>query len=174
MYIFEPRYRTMLRYALENDRIFCVAMRRGEDEEGWDNIASIATAGMVRACVRNPDGTSHLLLQGLRRVRLTAWDTESEFPLADVEWLQTEVRDPQHCKDVAGGLVRSACALAETHGTLCQQLRDHLASLPDPEPVADIVAYNFIRCPNRLQEIVECPVLDDRLRIVGEELRKLA
>lgn len=174
LYIFEPRYRKMLRHALEGDRIFCVAMRRGDEEDGWDNVAPIATAGMVRACVRNPDGTSHLLLQGLRRARLGAWDPTSEFPLADVEWLQTEVRDPDHCKGVAENLVRSACALAETHGTLCQQLREHLSKLPDPEPVADIVAYNFIRCPNRLQDIVECPVLDDRLGIVDEELRKLA
>ena len=164
----------MLRHALENERIFCVAMRRGEDDEGWDNIAPVATAGMVRACVRNPDGTSHLLLQGLRRAHITGWESGSEFPLAQAKWLQTEVRDPDHCKFLAHSLVRAACSLADTHGTLCQQLRDHLANLPDPEPVADIVAYNFIRCPNRLQEVVECDVLDDRLDIVDKELRKLA
>jgi ATP-dependent Lon protease len=174
LYIFEPRYRAMLRHALENERIFCVAMRRSEDEDGWDNVAPIATAGMIRACVRNPDGTSHLLLQGLRRARLTSWDPDSEFPLADVEWLETEVRDPELCKNVASQLVRAACGLAATHGTLCQQLRDHLSTLPDPEPVADIIAYNFIRCPNRLQDIVECTVLDERLQMVDEELRKLA
>ncbi len=173
LYIFEDRYRDMLRHVLANERMFCVAMRKGEEEESWSNVSSVATAGMVRACVRNPDGTSHLLLQGLRRVKFLQWDEQSPFPMAEVEWVVTDVRDAEACKLAAANLVKAACALADSHGSLCQQLRDHLSQLPDPEAVADIVAYNFIRCPTRLQEVVECPVLDDRLEMVDGELRKL-
>ena len=173
LYIFEDRYRKMLRHALENERMFCVAMRKGEEEVDWSNVAPVATAGMVRACVRNPDGTSHLLLQGMRRVKFLRWDEESPFPMAEVEWPVTAVRDPESCKKAAASLVKAACALADSHGSLCQQLRDHLSQLPDPEAVADIVGYNFIRCPAKLQEMVECPVLDDRMAMVDAELRKL-
>ena len=174
LYIFEEQYRAMLRHALEHERMFCIAMRMGESTATNDNIAPVATAGMIRACVRNPDGTSHLLLQGLRRARILAWDAGSPFPLADVEWMETTVRDMENCRQAAGRLVKSACALTETHGSMCQQLRDHLTSLDDPEPIADIVAYNFIRCPTRLQSLVECPVLDERLAIISQELEKLA
>jgi len=169
LYIFEDRYRRMLQSALQGGRIFALAMRRGEEEDGGE-ISPVGTAGMIRACVRNPDGTSHLLLQGLRRVRFLRWHEDAGFPLADAEQLVTEVADPAACRERAERLVRLACALADTHGTLCQQLREHLSGLSDPEPVADIIAYNFIRCPEQLQRIVEEPLLDRRLEHVDQAL----
>jgi ATP-dependent Lon protease len=172
LYIFEERYRQMLRHALQNDRMFCVAMQNPRSPDPGE-VMPMATAGMIRACVRNPDGTSHLLLQGLQRVRFRQWDEDSPFPLADVDWVATETRDPACCRREAESLVQAACRLADVQGNICQQLRDHLNSLPDPEAIADIVAYNFIRCPNLLQEIVECQVLDQRLELVTGELRKL-
>ncbi len=173
LYIFEEKYREMLRHALSDARIFALAMRRGEDEDDADAVATVGTAGMIRACVRNPDGTSHLLLQGLRRVEFLRWHDDSPFPLADARELVAEVRDPETCQRRAVDLVRRACALSKTHGTLCDQLRQHLADLDDPEPVADIVAYNFIRCPAKLQEIVEEPLLDERLNRVERALMAL-
>ena len=173
LYIFEERYRIMLRHALEHERLFCVAMAREKNGVECGDVVRVATAGMIRACVRNPDGTSHLLLQGMRRVRFTHWHDEVEFPMADVDWIETKVQDPDKCRVDAATMVKVACKLSETHGTLCQQLREHLQSLPDPEPIVDIVAYNFIRCPSTLQEIVECPVLDQRIDIVSGELSKL-
>lgn len=170
LYIFEERYRAMLDDVLEGERMMCVAMRSEDDEA---EVAAHGTAGMIRACVRNADGSSHLLLQGLRRARFRHWDEASAYPMADVEWPETLVEDPDDCRRLAQDLVKQACELANTHGTLCQQLREHLATLDDPEPVADIIAFNFIRCPNRLQELVESSSLDERLRIVQAELAKL-
>jgi len=161
LYIFEEKYREMLRRALAGDRMFALAMRLDDEEDG--EVSPVGTAGMIRACVRNPDGTSHLLLQGIQRVRFDRWHEDSPFPQADVSALETEVRDLNACRELAAKLVKQACKLADTHGTLCQQLREHLSTLDDPEPVADIIAYNFIRCPEKLQRIVEQPVLDARL-----------
>ena len=177
LYIFEDRYRKMLRYCLERERMFCVVMRQDQDDgdsSDWTGVATVATAGLVRACVRNADGASNLLLQGLRRVQIVRWIEPSLFPLAEVSWLPTTVREPDACREVAAGLVDVACRLAETHGNLCQQLRDFLRGMPDPETIVDILAYNFIRCPDLLQELVECPALDDRIKIVRKEIAKLA
>lgn len=171
LHIFEERYREMLRHALLTDRIFCVAMK-GEDPDG--EVAGFGTAGLVRACVRNADGTSNLLLQGLKRVRFVRWLEGRPFPEAEVEEVRTEVRDPAACRAWAGEIVQCVCGMAGTHGPLCQQFRDHLAGLDDPEPIADLVASNFIRCPHRTQELVECCVLDDRIGIVRREMARLA
>lgn len=179
LHIFEDRYRKMLRYSLERERMFCVVMQRGTGtpDAGDDNrqgTAMVATAGLVRACVRNPDGSSNLLLQGIQRARLIRWIEPSVFPLAEVEWLPTTTRKPETCIKISAGLVDLACHLAEIHGNLCTQLRDYLRGMPDPETITDIVAYNFIRCPERLQQLVECRILDDRIALVKAELDKLA
>lgn len=68
LYIFEPRYRLMVRDCLEGGRMFCVAMRQPVKHSS--RPVGIAGLGLIRACVRNPDGTSNLILQGLARVEL--------------------------------------------------------------------------------------------------------
>jgi len=68
LYIFEPRYRRMLKDALDSDRMFAVAMQRpGRSREIPCPIAGL---GLIRASVAHDDGTSHLILQGITRVQL--------------------------------------------------------------------------------------------------------
>ena len=84
LHIFEPRYRAMLHTALEEERMFCIALtKRGIDE--WSSpkdFHHIAGLGLVRACVGRGDGTSHLILQGLARVKFTKFVQEAPFPIA--------------------------------------------------------------------------------------------
>lgn len=68
LYIFELQYRRMLTDVLETHRMFAVAMRR----PGLKNRlpCTVAGLGVVRAALRHPDGTAHLVLQGLTRIEL--------------------------------------------------------------------------------------------------------
>ncbi|MEY2788462.1 MAG: hypothetical protein RLZZ34_1605 [Verrucomicrobiota bacterium] len=60
LFIFEPRYREMLAESLESHRMFCLAMQRTGAKR--ESPCRIATLGLVRASVRNPNGTSNLVL----------------------------------------------------------------------------------------------------------------
>src|SRR5688572_20603576 len=69
LYIYEPRYRKMLADALTSHRMFAVAMQRpGLVRESPSRIAGL---GLVRVAVGNRDGSSHLILQGLTRIKLS-------------------------------------------------------------------------------------------------------
>src|SRR5688500_13394102 len=73
LHIFEPRYRQMLRDVLATNRLFAVAgLNQGElDAPGkFEPPYRIASLGIVRACQKNDNGTSNLLLQGLCRVAI--------------------------------------------------------------------------------------------------------
>ena len=87
LYMFETRYREMLRYALDDHRMFCVALlkRQRSDWRAMDDFHHVATVGLIRACVGRNDGTSNLILQGLQRVRLVAFPQEQPFPIAQIE-----------------------------------------------------------------------------------------
>src|SRR3954465_1572326 len=68
LYIFEPRYRRMLSDALNTNRMFSVAMQKpGRTRE---TPCPVAGLGLIRVSVGHNDGTSHLILQGLTRVKL--------------------------------------------------------------------------------------------------------
>lgn len=72
LFIFEPRYREMLKLVLETERFFCIGNSDPDADPDDDerSVAAISTAGMIRACVTHDDGTSHLLLLGTQRIRL--------------------------------------------------------------------------------------------------------
>src|ERR1700757_3456025 len=93
LYIFEQRYRAMLDYALNHDRMFCVTLIKPSCPE-WqepEDFFHLATVGLIRACVGRDDGTSNLILQGLQRVRLTGFEQENPFPIATIERLESEI-----------------------------------------------------------------------------------
>jgi Lon protease-like protein len=92
LYIFEARYRAMLQHALGEHRMFCVTLidpPRGEWQSAKD-FRHVATVGLIRACVGRSDGTSNLILQGLQRVRFSAFQQEKPFPIAEIDPLKSQ------------------------------------------------------------------------------------
>ena len=92
LYIFEPRYRQMLDLALSEHRMFCVALMKPQRQhwQSTDDFFHVAGVGLIRACVGRGDGTSNLILQGLRRVRFAAFEQSSPFPIAQIEPLESK------------------------------------------------------------------------------------
>jgi len=73
LHIFEPRYRSLLEDALEDDRLITMCLLRPgweRDYEGRPPLYPTACLGRVTAHRRLDDGTYNLLLLGLHRVRL--------------------------------------------------------------------------------------------------------
>ena len=67
LYIFEPRYRQMLEDTLAGDRLFAIGTVNpaGEPPSEEPEVFDHSCAGLIRACVGEEDGCSHLILQGL-------------------------------------------------------------------------------------------------------------
>src|SRR5213595_3124437 len=92
LHIFEPRYREMLEGALREHRMFSVALIRPQRNQ-WkstEDFFDVAGVGLIRACVGRSDGTSNLILQGLRRVRFTRFQQRAPFPIARIEPLESD------------------------------------------------------------------------------------
>src|SRR6266705_2701745 len=91
LYIFEPRYRQMLKHALGHHRMFCVALLKPHCA-AWQSPADFfqtAGVGLIRACVERSDGTSNLILQGLERVRFTDFEQDTPFPVARIDLVES-------------------------------------------------------------------------------------
>src|ERR1700712_860371 len=95
LYIYEERYRQMLTHALTADRMFCVGNRDGVEPDGSDRISEYSTVGLVRCCVKQPNGPPQLLLLGLQRVRFKKWVQENPFRMAEIEPVPTIVEDEE-------------------------------------------------------------------------------
>ncbi len=173
--IFEPRYRQMLKDVLADDRLFAVAGLRPAGEAASDEFEPphrIASVGIVRACQKNADGTSNLLLQGLcraelveivsdepyRRVRVRALSTEAGAPAAEIRALRREVMQLLDLK-------------AKFGAPLPSDITSFLRDVADPETFVDLAAFNLCEDADLRQRLLETLDLNVRLSIFARQLR---
>jgi ATP-dependent Lon protease len=121
LYIFEPRYRRMLADALGSNRMFSVAMQKpGRSRE---TPCPIAGLGLIRVSVDHTDGTSHLILQGLTRVKLAETVQYKPYRVQRIQPLAAEEADN----------VTVDALIAKVHELVEQRLE--LAPFPSPLPI---------------------------------------
>jgi len=162
----------MLAHALETDRMFCIGtIQRDADDRDDDAIRSVSTAALIRACVAQPDGTSNLILQGVRRIRLGEWQQREPFRIAEIyEFDENSTYETApdvgeisgDIDDIANDLV----GLTSANGSLSATLTEHLRELDNASATADVIAHNVVGDPDLKQEILEIPQLRTRLRLL--------
>jgi Lon protease-like protein len=173
LYIFETRYRQMLEHALNNHRIFSVALVKPDRNE-WESPADffhIAGVGLIRACVERGDGTSNLILQGLERVRFTSFAQSAPFPIAEIEPLPSQSETSVETEALAAKVVELYSQIKGDGRGLPEKVDRYLSDLSDPEMLADLVASTFINDALRRQRVLEEPSVNQRLRLVIQYLR---
>ena len=174
LYIFEPRYQKMLEHALGEHRMFCIALIKPQRTQ-WDSTDDffhVAGIGLIRACVGRGDGTSNLILQGLRRVRFTGFEQCDPFPIARIEPLESEATASVETDALGAKVLELYSRLKENGRQLPEKVGEYLSRLGDTEMLADLMAATFINDPLRRQEVLEELSLNQRLRLIIQYLRE--
>lgn len=185
LFIFEPRYRKMLRDVLESHRMFAIAMQKPSTPKGTPS--NIAGLGLVRAAVTHKDGTSHLILQGVARIALT--DTIKQRPYRLEKFRVVETRKPdsvavdaltQKVLDlvaerfkqgfpfpILNQLLKMDAQGEKTNSPNAASLDtiiEYLARLENPDQLADLVSCTLLSAPTQRQLILETADLETRLK----------
>jgi len=90
LHIFEPRYRDMIADAMEGDRIIGMVMLRPGHEDNYDGnppIYDIGCAGILSNIEQLPDGRYNVIVQGLKRFRITGEDQRQTYRIASINVL---------------------------------------------------------------------------------------
>jgi Lon protease-like protein len=189
LYIFERRYQQMLADCLHSHRMFAVAMRRpGVEREIPMGVAGV---GLIRASVRNKDGTSHLILQGLSRVALRGpvYYKQAISPLSTTgqdslaihgltgkvlelvtERFQRGFSLPVHLVKELGFPQDDTGKVFPSKVNL-KQIMDYLSKLESPDQLADLVSCTLLQAASDRQTILEAVNLEDRLKHLIRFLR---
>jgi Lon protease-like protein len=167
LYIFEPRYRAMLKQSLESQRMFAVALPQDSSEPH-----RVAGVGLIRACVDKPDGSSNLILQGVSRVRFLDFVQEEPFYVGRIEVLTTEESSAIEVEALSVKVLEIIGTMHDAGDIQAEGILKFLNEIKDYDALADIVTYSFIEDVVRKQEILETLNLRERLRKVILALRK--
>ena len=172
LFIFEPRYREMLAWVLDEHRMFCVALMKPGVAEATDasDFHPVAGLGLVRACVGHEDGTSHLILHGLARVRLTGFLQEKPFRIAELQEVALVAPGEDEGQTLSAQLL-ACCARQRAAGVIVpDEIDQQLAAVGNPAVLADIVAHTFVRDAERRQAILEEGRVAEQLRMLVSTL----
>jgi Lon protease-like protein len=174
LHIFEPRFRDMLDHALQDDRMLCVALVRPERHQ-WrtsEDFFPVSTVGVIRACVGRSDGTSDLILQGIRRVKFSEFEQEAPFPIARIKPLKTRTKLTVETDALAAKVLEFYSRLKSSERALPEKIDRYLSEMSDPEMLADLIASTFIGDATRRQQLLEELDLNQRLRLLIQYLRE--
>jgi len=175
--IFEPRYRLMLKEALASHRMFAISMV-DDSQATADNPEPphpFTCVGRIANHLENSDGTTHLIIEGLRRARVLNVERTQPYPRLTI----AAVIDEPHqdsistVRDVARILSYSE-KIIESVGPDAESLLHRFNSLTNqPSVLADAVAGHLIEDSELRQELLACLSVERRLKLVADELAKL-
>lgn len=175
LHIFEPRYRAMLRDVLASNRLFAVAglnPRPNAQKGAFEPPHRVASLGIVRACQKNDDGTSNLLLQGLCRVRILDILGDTPYRRVKIEALSSEAGGTAQQNE---GLRKEIARLLNTKARLMRdepgEMMNFLRTVHDPEAFIDIAAFSLCENSAFKQKLLETLDVRRRLQLFGSQLK---
>ena len=168
LYIFEGRYRQMLRDVLEGNRLFAVVCdgSAGSGDLEGEALRRVGTVGMVRASHENADGSSNLVLQGLCRVRFEGVVSEQPYRQVRLAPLRTEAPDDvavlRQLKSEVATLHAQEPLLAND---VPEEFLEFLQTIDDLDVYLDLTAYSACPSPEVKQRLLETLDLETRYRL---------
>ena len=170
LHIFEPRYRAMVKAALETDGLFAMAqVMPGQDAliAGKPALEEMLCVGLIGMNEALEDGRYNLVVIGIARARLRhELTTTQPYREVEAELVEDEAVDPE----IDVNLRRAVVELVARLPTQVGQRVAQVASRVTGGALADVVASTFMQDPARRFEVLNETDVRQRIEIVTEEL----
>lgn len=176
LHIFESKYRDMLKDVLSGDRMFCIGNleQSGTELDDNSNISPFTTAGLLRACVLNHDGTANLILEGVKRVKILSIENNKPYKVGKVQIVETTVNNYERVQSDSDKLksILKRNYFDYSNSDQEMQLNQILQNLNSPEDTINFAAQHFITHQAILQKILSLASLDDQFDLIVNVLDK--
>lgn len=155
--------------AIAGDNVLVVVTQRDAEiqEPGPDDLYPIGVEMVIGRILRMPDGTTNILGQGRRRVRIVGFSQTQPYLRAQFE----RIAEPTEVNRDVEALMRAILSLFEKVVQLSHTLPEdaYIAAmnLSEPGPLADMIASLLDRKISERQELLETLNPVDRLRRLG-------
>ncbi len=174
LHIFEDRYRKMLKDVLSKDRMFAIGSAAPVDDSAPVDLEiphRVATAGIIRACKKNPDGTSNLVLQGLCRVACGNVISESPYRFSEIELLPSVPgKNKETLLRLKGRLLGYIGVKRRLGAPVPREVLSYLKSIDEPDILVDLAAFSLCEDADLKQRLLETVDTSRRLELFIERL----
>jgi len=170
LYIFESKYRDMLNDVISGNRMFCIGTLSQSDAsfEGGSEILPYSTAGLLRACVMNNDGTANLIIEGVKKIKIINVENNKPYKVGEVQTLETTINDFEKIQSSNDQLktILIANYSDRIDPNIGMQLNQILKNLESPEDTLNFAAQNFISHQEISQKLLSLESLDEQFDLI--------
>lgn len=168
--IYAMRLKTLaaIDQAMAGDReFFCVTQRRvADDDPGPDDPYTIGVVARLLDVLKMPDGSFRMLGQGLRRARVTRFDTEGDCLVAEIAAVSREGAAREEAATVSRDLLQRFAAHANIDPASPPQALAILPHLQDPGRIAERIAQYLSLTIEQRQQLLEATDGVQRMRMI--------
>ena len=168
LYIFEERYKEMVRDCLAGQPYLSVALlQKGwEKEPGTPRPYPVAGFGRIVRAVRRPNDCMDIVIQGMGRIEMLEFHDDRAYLRASVRTLNPDLADQALVARQAEAMRQQFFDLLDRKGVAADQLRTQLKLLASPIDMVFFIASHLPLDPHAQQEVLQTlPVEEQIMRL---------
>ena len=177
LHIFEPRYRDMMRDAIEHGMpIVVVRMKepRVYNDQGMPEFHEVGGLGFLSQHQELPDGRFNVLLEGVARVRIQEeLVTDRSYRMGRGALVEEIALAPGKAPDMMAMLRGCVMGLQTHYVRLAEAIARIMNQVEEPGAIADIIASIIITDPSHRQDLLDELRVEARFDAIVDRLTQL-
>jgi ATP-dependent Lon protease len=160
--------------AVGGDRMLALVTSRDPELEqpGFEELYDVGTAAVIHKMIRVPDGTLRVLVQGLRRIRLTERVESEPYLVGRFEEVPDQLEETRELEALTRNVQGLFARIIGLVPYLPEELQVAAASVDDPSALCHLVATTLrLKTPEK-QALLEQADVEKRLREISKILNR--
>ncbi len=151
---------------LHKDKIVGLVSIKHKEVElaGPDDVYQVGTAAIIHKMLKVPDGSLRILVQGLKRIRITGFTQTDPFLVASVAPLEDEVEKTKEVEALSRNLLSVFTKIIGLVPYLPEELQMAASNVEDPSALCYLIASAIKIKTEEKQELLEEVNVERRLR----------
>lgn len=155
-----------------NKELLLVAQRdAGIEDPSSDDLFDVGTVARVVQSLKLPDGTFKVLVEGIRRVRVTQYK-EDEQIFAEVEDIPQDKISQRTFEPLRRIILTAFTEYQKNNKRITNDQLNRISSLTDPEQLITSIAQLLVLSPSRKQDLLATVGTKDRLELLFDMLEE--
>lgn len=175
LFIFEDRYKQMVRDCIDGDRYLSVALlQKGwEQQSGAPQPYPIAGFGRIVRATRLPNDCMDIVVQGMGRLRMTEFYDDRAYLRAAVTLLETAQMSADDLAAATETMRQRFHDLLDLKGVAALELRTSLKLIASPIDLVFFITRHLPLDPYAKQEIIQTVAVDEQIEHLTRLLERL-
>jgi len=174
LFVGRPKSLKSIESALATNRRIVLVCQKDESSEdpGLADLYDVGVGAEILQLLKLPDGSDRVLVEGVRRVRITGVRSEGEMLIASVEPLPLDEKTSTERQALMRVVLDQFSQYVELSKKLPSETVNNVSGVTEPDRFADLTASNLLLSTEDRQALLATVDAEERLHRVAELLAR--